>query len=91
VLAENRFLAARDGVAARLIDPTAESLRPITEILVELLDAVSPHATALGCLTELEWISALVAAPGAARQRDHPGEEDRLEGLVASLAAAFTE
>ncbi len=41
VLAENRFLAARDGVDARLIDPTAESLRPIKEILIELLDAAS--------------------------------------------------
>ena len=31
VLAENRFLAARDGVDARLIDPAAEVLRPVAE------------------------------------------------------------
>jgi carboxylate-amine ligase len=31
VLAENRFLAARDGVDARLIDPTTESLRPLRD------------------------------------------------------------
>jgi glutamate---cysteine ligase / carboxylate-amine ligase len=90
VLAENRFLAARDGVDAHLIDPTAESLRPVTEILVELLDAAAPHAAALGCLDELERVAALVAAPGAARQRDHPSGEDGLVRLVASLAEAFT-
>jgi glutamate---cysteine ligase / carboxylate-amine ligase len=90
VLAENRFLAARDGVDARLIDPTAESLRPVMEILAELLDSAAPHAAALGCLDELEQTAALVAAPGAARQRDHPSGEDGLVRLVASLAQAFT-
>jgi carboxylate-amine ligase len=90
-LAENRFLAARDGVDARLIDPTAESLRPIKEILIELLHSARPHAAALGCLAELERTAALVVAPGAARQRDHPAGEDQLERLIASLARAFTD
>jgi len=91
VLAENRFLAARDGVNASLIDPTAESLRPITEILFELLDTARPHAAALGCLDELEEARALVRVSGAARQRDHPFGEDPLVRLVASLADAFTD
>jgi glutamate---cysteine ligase / carboxylate-amine ligase len=91
VLAENRFLAARDGVDARLIDPTAESLRPVKALLGELLDSARPHAAELGCLDELECAEALAAAPGAARQRDHPSSEDRLVRLVASLAGAFTE
>jgi glutamate---cysteine ligase / carboxylate-amine ligase len=91
VLAENRFLAARDGVDARLIDTTTESLRPITEILVELLDSARPHAAALGCLDELECSTALVRTPGAARQRDRPPGEDQLVRLVASLAGAFTQ
>jgi glutamate---cysteine ligase / carboxylate-amine ligase len=91
VLAENRFLAARDGVNARLIDPTAESLRPITEILCELLDSARPHAAALGCLDELEEARALVRVPGAAHQRDHPSGDDPLVRLVASLAGAFTD
>jgi glutamate---cysteine ligase / carboxylate-amine ligase len=91
VLAENRFLAARDGVDARLIDPTAESLRPITEILVELLDCARPHAATLGCLDELECSTALAREPGAARQRDRPPGEDQLVRLVASLAGAFTQ
>jgi carboxylate-amine ligase len=90
VLAENRFLAARDGVDARLIDPTTESLRPIPEILDELLDSARPHAAALGCPDEFEQASTLVAGPGAMRQRIYPPSEEGLVRLVASLADLFT-
>jgi carboxylate-amine ligase len=90
MLAENRFLAARDGVDARLIDPTTESLRPIPEILDELLDSARPHAAALGCLDEFGQASTLVARPGAARQRIYPPDEEGLVRLVASLAHLFT-
>jgi glutamate---cysteine ligase / carboxylate-amine ligase len=91
VLAENRFLAARDGVDARLIDTTAESLRPIKDVLVELRHFARPHAAALGCLDELERTAVLFAAPGAARQRNHPSGEDGLVRVVASLAGMFTQ
>jgi carboxylate-amine ligase len=91
VLAENRFIAARDGVAARLIDTKEESLRPVTELLLELLDAVRPHAEALGSTTELARITALAASPGAARQRTYPTDEAGLVELVAALAATFTD
>ncbi len=91
VLAENRFLAARDGVDAQLIDTTEEALRPIREVLVELLDSLRPHAAALGCLGELERVPALAAAPGAARQRAYADDEDALVALVAGLAGIFSE
>ncbi len=42
VLAENRFLAARDGMDARLIDPEARRLIPAREILATLLDQLPP-------------------------------------------------
>jgi glutamate---cysteine ligase / carboxylate-amine ligase len=90
MLAENRFLAARDGVDARLIDPTTESLRPIPEILDELLDAAQPHASALGCLDEFEHAATLVATPGAARQRAYSPSEEGLVHLVARLGDLFT-
>jgi glutamate---cysteine ligase / carboxylate-amine ligase len=89
VLAENRFIAARDGVDACLIDTTEESLRPVTELLTQLLEAVRPHADALGCATELAGVTALAAAPGAARQRAYPADPASLSQLVAALAAAF--
>jgi carboxylate-amine ligase len=91
VLAENRFLAARDGVEARLINITTESLRPAKELLLELLHVAAPHAAALGCLDELEGTAALAAAPGAARQREHRSGKDPLVRLVESLAGMFIE
>jgi carboxylate-amine ligase len=91
VLAENRFLAARDGVDARFIDPTTESLRPLSDQLVELLESVRPHAAALGCSEQLERVAALAAAPGAARQRVHSPNEGELVRLVAALAGVFTK
>ena len=91
VLAENRFIAARDGVRARLIDTTEESLRPVLDLLTELLEALRPHAEALGCATELERIPALAAATGAAWQRTYPADEAGLIQLVAALAVAFAD
>ena len=44
VLVENRFLAARDGIDAHLIDPTTASLRPLRDQLSELLESVHRHA-----------------------------------------------
>lgn len=89
VLAENRFIAARDGLGARLIDTTEESLRPVVELLIELLDAARPHAEALGCAGELARVAALAAMPGAARQRTYPADEAGLVRLVGALSAAF--
>src|SRR5258708_36877508 len=91
VLAENRFIAARDGVGARLIDTTEESLRPVTELLTQLLEAARPHAEALGSGAELALVPALAASPGAARQRAYPADEAGLVRLVAGLAATFRE
>ena len=91
VLAENRFLAARDGVDARLIDTCSQSLRSIEAILDDLLVAARPHAAALHCVEQLDWIPALAVAPGAARQRSCPPDEPGLTRMVRRLAAVFTE
>lgn len=91
VLAENRFLAARDGVDARLIDPATESLRPLNDQLIELFESVQPHAAELGCLEQLARIPALAAAPGASRQRARATGEEGLDRLVATLAGVFTK
>ena len=69
VLAENRFLAARDGMDARLIDPTSQRLVPVREMLEALLAACRPHALALGCAGALDRVQRLAAATGAERQR----------------------
>ena len=89
MLDENRFLAARDGMEARLIDPTREELRPVADILDELLDAVAPHAAELGCEDELAGVRTLAADPGAVRQRRGETSETGLARTVASLADQF--
>jgi len=88
VLEENRFLAARDGMEAELIDPCAGRLRPARAQLDELLAAAAPHADALGCRAELEDAARLADEPGAARQRAL-GRSAPLPRVVRELAERF--
>jgi len=90
LLAENRFLAARDGIAAALIDPVGGGGVPAREQLAALLEAARPHAAALGCAAELDGVPALAAEPGFARQLDAVNTNGgSLPAMVAGLAQAF--
>jgi glutamate---cysteine ligase / carboxylate-amine ligase len=89
VLSENRFLAARDGMDARLVDVAAGARRPVRESLAELLAACEPHARALGCADELAHVERLAAAGGAVRQRALAARAGDLGGLVEALADEF--
>ncbi len=91
VLDENRFLAARDGMAAEFIDPSGECRKPAADWLAEALAACAPHAAALGCENDLALVSELACEPGAPRQRAVAAGADGLPGLVRALAVAFTE
>jgi carboxylate-amine ligase len=90
VIEENRFIAARDGMEAHLVDVTTATQVPVRHQLDELLTACQPHADDLGSRAELDRLHALMEAPGAARQRAAV-REGGLRGLVASLASAFVE
>jgi carboxylate-amine ligase len=89
VLAENRFLAARDGMRARLIEPVSGRLAPVAEMVEALVDACRPHAAKLGCAEDLERVSVLAASSGAARQRAFTAAGGSLDRLVPDLAARF--
>jgi len=89
VLEENRFLAARDGVAAELIDPDRGTRVPVAEIAADVVEACMPHAAELGCAEELASVERLVASPSAARQRALAGQDDDQGRLVGALADAF--
>jgi glutamate---cysteine ligase / carboxylate-amine ligase len=89
VLAENRFLAARDGMNARLIDPAARSMVPVRDSLDTLLAQCRPHALALGCAGHLDRVRWLAAATGADRQRTLAAAPRGLDQLVAGLAGRF--
>jgi carboxylate-amine ligase len=88
-LAENRFLAARDGVAAELIDPVRAHRVPVADLLADILAAAAPHASALGAADELAAVPALVAAPEAARQEAHAAAGG-IPAVVSVLARRFT-
>ncbi|HEX2071559.1 MAG TPA: YbdK family carboxylate-amine ligase [Thermoleophilaceae bacterium] len=88
-LEENRFIAARDGMDARLIDPLDECRTPATEHLDRLLDACGPHATALDCERELALVETMARQTGAQRQLALARDEGRLPGLVEALADRF--
>jgi glutamate---cysteine ligase / carboxylate-amine ligase len=89
LLAENRFLAARDGMQARFLDPVLEGQISAQEVLTSTLDACAEHADELGCRDELESARELSRHPGAQRQRERAREPAGLGGLVATLADAF--
>jgi carboxylate-amine ligase len=89
LLAENRFLAARDGMQARFLDSHLEGQISAHEVLANTLDACAEHAQELGCSDQLECARRLSRHPGAERQRERAREAAGLGGLVAALADAF--
>ena len=77
VLDENRFLAARDGMAAQLDRPRRASAGgPRASGSSELLDACAPHAADLGCAAELDV--------GARRSRPPPARRASARGPAAA-------
>jgi carboxylate-amine ligase len=88
-LDENRFLAARDGMGAELIDVELERRVPAREMALRLAEACAPHARALGCERELDGVVTMAERTGADRQLDSARGPERLRGLVAALAERY--
>ena len=55
-LEENRWRAARDGLAAQLIDPGSDNETPAADSVRALVERCMPAAEALGCADELELV-----------------------------------
>ena len=89
VLEENRFLAARDGMDASVIDPLRGTRVPVREVVEDLLDACNSHAVDLCCSEQLAGVRDLAKCPGAARQLRSARREGRLPSVVAELASQF--
>ena len=90
MLEENRFIAARDGMDARLLDPVREALVPARLLLDQMLEACLPHARDLNCQEELATVRALADNTGAGRQLELGRGDERLPELVGALADLFT-
>ena len=91
VISENRFLAARDGVDAKLVDPELERRVPVPEVAADLLEACRPHAQELGCEAELVSVSELIEDPPARRQIKTAKDAPSLGRLVEKLSDRFAE
>jgi carboxylate-amine ligase len=88
LLAENRFLAARDGMRAQIVDPTLLEPRPITTCVANLIVACAPLACQLGCEEELAAAAELAVASGDVRQREW-ARQAGVDALPARLAEQF--
>ena len=89
VISENRFIAARDGVDAKLVDPELERRVPVPDVLADLLPLLRPHAEDLGCEEELSAVMDLVADPPARRQLETAKQVPSLGRLVERLSDRF--
>jgi carboxylate-amine ligase len=89
VIAENRFLAARDGAEASLIDARLGRRSPVSDVLESILLMCMPHAEDLGCVEELGWVRDQASSPRPARQVHLAHGPGKLPGLVEGLAELF--
>ena len=89
VIAENRFLAARDGAEASLIDARSGRRAQVPDVLERVLALCMPHAEELGCVEELLWTRSLASNPRPVRQLDLARGPNKLPGLVEALSALF--
>jgi glutamate---cysteine ligase / carboxylate-amine ligase len=89
VLSENRFLAARDGMDAQLIEPELDRRVPARDLLADLVVVCRPHAQDLGCAAELERVPELGARTGAQRQLELYRSFESLPRVVKALSTDF--
>jgi carboxylate-amine ligase len=89
LIEENRFLAARDGMAACMIDVESGERIPAIAQLDRILAACRRHARRLRCEREIAAVHRLVARNGACRQLAHARRDGDLRPVTAGLAGAY--
>jgi carboxylate-amine ligase len=90
VIEENRFLAARDGMEARLVDPASDTRVPAAGQFAAVLEACADHADALDSRAELEVAAVLARRSGAEHQRQL-ARRHGLDGVLPELGSAFLD
>jgi carboxylate-amine ligase len=81
LIAENRWRAERYGLSEGLIDFGTRELRPMAELLEEMMELIAEDAEALGCVAEVEAARGIVKS-GTAADRQRAGfKAARAEGL----------
>jgi len=89
VLDENRWLAARHGLEAELIDHVSAGRVTVRGLTESLLEELTPHAQELGCERELEGIGDLLRRGNGAMRQQMVFEANRdLRELMSEIVAA---
>ena len=91
VIDENRFLAARDGIHAQLLDPCRDRCVPAAGRLATLVDACWPHARALALRARTGAARAPGRRPGSGRASARsPPSARACAGLLHTLQGEFS-
>jgi carboxylate-amine ligase len=89
LLDENRWLAARHGLDAELLDHLSGERRPVRELAGSLLAELAPHARSLGCEQELEGVRGLLTTGNGALRQQMVYQANRdLREVVSEIVAA---
>jgi carboxylate-amine ligase len=83
VIAEGSFRASRDGIGATVLHDG--EMRPVAEVARLTLTAVAPHARAIGCERELEWVEQIVREGGGAKRQRAALATGGIEAMLAQL------
>jgi carboxylate-amine ligase len=88
ILDENRWLAARHGLDAELLDHSCGRRRGVRELSREMLAQLQPHARELGCERELAGVEDILrSGNGALRQQMVYEANHDLRELMAEIVA----
>ena len=101
LILENKWRAQRYGVDAELGDFGKRAVVPMAELTDELIELLRPHATALGCLAEVEHARTIVRRGTSADQQlrvynaalgagasDHDAQVAVVDWLISQSAGA---
>jgi carboxylate-amine ligase len=69
LLQQNRWLASRYGLGAMLADPLTRQRRAARELALELIELLTPSASALGCMKELKMLRTRTRGPNGAEMQ----------------------
>ena len=100
LIGENRWRAQRYGLTEGLIDFGRSEVVPFSTLFEELIDLVTPHASALGCLEEVQSAGRILQTGTSADRQvavfhsalsAGADRQEALKEVVRTLAYAFTE
>jgi carboxylate-amine ligase len=88
LIAENKWRAARHGLAAELVDLARDEPRPARDAVRALVELAAPAADTLGCTAELAEVEGILERGSGADEQRRAQEED---GSLLSVARWLAE